>query len=922
MDIVFLIYGLAFLVLGLVLLIWPRHDSRFELSGLIGWLAAFAFVHGTLEWMDLWRVVRGDTPVLAALRPFVLLFSYVLLFEFGRRLVRLSLTLAGWRSRFLDVNVHGLLLFAVAAGSLTATDPLLNLAIWSRYLYGFSGSLLAGAGFLLYCARRIRPTLGPNEFLPVWRACLLACVAFVSYGVLGGLVVPRADWAPASWLNQETFQALFHAPVQIFRAACAVAIAVSVAYILRIFHLERGQRMRTALDRAEASLAEVGRLGRRNKLLLDSVGEGIYGIDSDGRATFINPAALAMLGCSHDEIIGKPVHVLTHHSHVDGSFYLQDDCPTYLTLRDGQTRHVDHDHFWRRDGSHFPVEYYTAQIREHGESIGAVVVFQDSTERLRSEAELAKHRLHLEDLVAQRTAQFQEAEERGRLILEASSNGLYGIDISGCIIFINPTGSAMLGYQAEALIGRPVHAALHHTHADGSPFPGAACPMLAALQQGLSVSNDDDLFWCADGTSLPVATATQPMLKDGRIVGAVVSFIDIRQRKALDAARDQALAQAEHLARVKSEFLANMSHEIRTPLNGVLGLAQIGMRDSAGRGKASETFTKIVQSGQLLLGIINDILDFSKIEAGKLRIESVPIELIVVIRDVATLMHERARAKGLTFKIKKAPNLPEACLGDSLRIGQILLNLLSNAIKFTESGSVTLAVAREGDTLVFSISDTGIGMTPEQIERLFHPFEQADGSTTRRFGGTGLGLAITQRLLQLMGGSIKVDSTHGVGSCFEVRLPCVATSKPVQTPVSLPSLTKALPLAGLNILVAEDNEVNQEVILDILTSDGAHVTLASNGREAVEQVERDGGDAFDLVLMDIQMPEMGGHEATRRILELAPSLPIVGQTAHAFAEEKQACLDSGMVAHIAKPLDPDALAKLILRHARNRPSLA
>jgi PAS domain S-box-containing protein len=920
MDIVFLVYGLAFLALGLVLVIWPRHDSRFELSGLIGWLAAFAFVHGALEWMDLWRVVRGDTPVLAAMRAFILLFSYVLLFEFGRRLVLVSLALTGWRSWFFDVNVHGLLLFAVAAGSLLAADPLLNLSIWSRYLYGFTGSLLSGVGFLLYCSRRIQPSLELEEFRPVWRACLIACVAFVGYGVLGGLVVPRANWAPASWLNHESFQDLFHAPVQLFRAVCAVAIAFSVAYVLRIFHLERGQRMRAALDRAEASLEEVGRLGRRNQLLLDSVGEGIFGIDLAGRTTFINPAALTMLGFSHDEVIGKPIHALIHHSHNDGSSFHQEICPTYQTLRDGQTRHIDHDHFWRRDGSHFPVEYYIAQIRENDAAIGGVVVFQDSSERLRSEAELAKHRLHLEELVAQRTAQFQEAEERGRLILEASSNGLYGIDLSGRIIFINPTGSAMLGYAAEALIGRPVHATLHHTHADGSHFPGAACPMLAALQHGLSVSNDDDLFWCADGTPLPVATATQPMLKDGLVVGAVVSFIDIRQRKALDAARDRALAEAERLARVKSEFLANMSHEIRTPLNGVLGLAQIGMRDSAGRGKASETFTKIVQSGKLLLGIINDILDFSKIEAGKLKSESVPVELVAVIRDVATLMHERAQAKGLTFKIKKAPNLPEVCLGDPLRIGQILMNLLTNAIKFTESGSVTLAVAREDETLVFTISDTGIGMTPEQIERLFKPFEQADGSTTRRFGGTGLGLAITQRLLQLMGGSIRVDSTPGVGSRFEARLPCVASSLTLPRSANVPPQIGTQPLAGLNILVAEDNEVNQEVILDILSSDGALVTLARNGREAVDQVERHGGEAFDLVLMDIQMPEMGGHEATRHILKIAPDLPIVGQTAHAFAEEKQACLDSGMVAHIAKPLDPDALVKLILHHARRKPN--
>ncbi len=917
MDIVFLIYGLAFLALGVVLVIWPKHDSRFDLAALSRWLAAFAFVHGALEWTDLWRVVRGDTAILAAMRPFVLLASFLLLYEFGRRLVIASLLVQPGFTRVpLSGRAHIVLLGGVLAGSLWGDAFQRDITIWSRYLYGFPASLLAGVGFLLYCRNRIQPTLENDEFRPVWRACVLAGIAFIAYGVFGGLVVPRAGWAPAVWLNQENFQETSGIPVQLFRAACAVAVAFSVAYVLRIFHLERGQRLRQALDRAEAALEQAGRLGRHNRLLLESVAEGIFGIDRQGRATFINPAALAMLGYATEEVIGAPIHALMHHSYPDGGPYSKDACPTYQTLFDGQTRHVKNDHFWRKDGSHFPVEYRTAQIRERDEIIGAVLVFHDTSERLRIENELNQHRNHLEVLVAQRTIQLQEAEQKSRLILEASADGLYGMDNAGNLIFINPAGSRMLGYTADDLIGRPVHATLHHTHVDGSPFPTTACPMLLALRNGESARNDDDLFWRADGTPLPVATAVQPMRQAGRVVGAVVSFNDISQRKALDAARDQALHEAERLARVKSEFLANMSHEIRTPLNGVLGFAQIGYRDSAGRDRASETFAKILQSGQLLLGIINDILDFSKIEAGKLRVESVPVELLAVLREVTNLMNERAQAKGLVFKIRKAPDLPAVCNSDPVRLGQILINLLANAVKFTEAGSVTLGIAREGGQLVFTVTDTGIGMTAKQMARLFRPFEQADGSTTRRFGGTGLGLAITHRLLQLMDGEIRVDSQIGEGSRFEVRLPCVeACLMPVRHTVE-EARNPTLPLAGLNILVAEDNEVNQEVIRELLSGDGARVTLAGNGREAVELVLSQGGGSFDAVLMDIQMPEMGGHEATRRILELAPDLPIIGQTAHAFAEEKAACMAAGMVAHIAKPLDPDALVELILRHAR------
>jgi PAS domain S-box-containing protein len=916
MDVIFLVYGLSFLALGLVLVIWPTHDSRFELARLTGWLAAFAFVHGTLEWLDLWRVVRGDTATLAALRPPILLASYVLLYEFGRRLVAASLADPGCRlGVLLSARAHVILLAGVTAGSLAGGDALLGLQIWSRYLYGFPASLLAGIGFLLYCRHRIQPALEEDQFRPIWRACVLAGTAFVAYALFGGLVVPAADWGPAAWLNQDDFRTGTGIPVQLVRAACAVAIALAVTYILRVFHLERGHRMRIALERTQAALAQADLLARQIRLLLESVAEGIFGVDTEGRITFINPAALAMLGFPANELLGQSAHDLTHHSHGDGHPFPSQECPTYLTLRDNVTRHIDRDTFWRQDGSPLAVEYHTAPIRAQDETLGAVVVFQDIAERLRIEAELEAHRHGLEAMVTQRTAALEAAEQKSRMILEASGNGLYGIDTRGTLIFINPVGAALLGYAPEALIGRPVHATLHHSHADGSPFPDHACPMLAALREGLAVRNEDDLFWHADGTPLPVASATQPMIKDGAIIGAVVNFVDLRQRKALDAARDQALAEAERLARVKSEFLANMSHEIRTPLNGVLGMAQIGLRDNPGPGKTGATFAKIIQSGKLLLGIVNDILDLSKIEAGKLKIDAVPMDLVAVVRDIAEVMQERAQAKDLSFRIRKAPDLPEACLGDPLRLGQVLMNLLANAIKFTEAGSITLAIAREDGQLVFTVTDTGIGMAADQIDRLFRPFEQADGSTTRRYGGTGLGLAISQRLVQQMGGAIRVESTPGQGSRFEIRLPCQEIELP-EPPAPAPHahLGEAT-LAGLRILVAEDNPINQEVIRDILAGLGAETVLASTGREAVAWIENEGGKAFDLVVMDVQMPEMDGLEATRRIRARAPGLPVLGLTAHALAEERAACLAAGMTDHLAKPLDPSALIATIIRHA-------
>jgi CheY-like chemotaxis protein len=246
----------------------------------------------------------------------------------------------------------------------------------------------------------------------------------------------------------------------------------------------------------------------------------------------------------------------------------------------------------------------------------------------------------------------------------------------------------------------------------------------------------------------------------------------------------------------------------------------------------------------------------------------------------------------------------------------VLINLLSNAVKFTESGGVTLTAASLGGQLVFRVTDTGIGMTEEQLAYIFNPFQQADGSITRKFGGTGLGLAICKRLVELMKGEIRVESKPGAGSRFEVRLPYVPPVAREANPAPSDSGSDALPdkpLSGISILLAEDDPVNQMVLEANLTDDGARLVMVGDGMAAVDRVIGDGQDAFDVVLMDIQMPVMDGYEATRRILELAPGLPIIGQTAHAFEEERDKCLAAGMLAHIAKPIDPQALVKLVLK---------
>ncbi|MEW6514940.1 MAG: ATP-binding protein [Pseudomonadota bacterium] len=555
-----------------------------------------------------------------------------------------------------------------------------------------------------------------------------------------------------------------------------------------------------------------------------------------------------------------------------------------------------------------------------GAVIGVLGVYEDITEYKQAEAELDRHRHHLEELVAQRTDELGRTEARASHILRSSADGLYGVGRDGRVTFINPAACALLGYPAEAVIGRSAHELFHHSRPDGTPYPVGECPSHGALSTGNAVRVDSEVYWHADGSAVPVMYAVHPMANAGKVDGAVVSFVDMSEQRAAAAAREEALVAAENLARVRREFLANMSHEIRTPLNGVLGFAQIGYRHYQDADKVRNAFEKIIASGNLLLGVINEVLDFSKIEAGKLTVEQVVVNLDQLIEHSIDLIRERAQGKRLELVVERMPNLPQACMGDGLRMGQVLLNLLSNAVKFTESGTIALAIALRGSRLVFRVWDTGIGMTQQQINQLFNPFQQADGSTTRRYGGTGLGLAISKRLAELMGGDIRVQSEVGKGSTFEFYLPFIPASAAdlqAEAAAELPPHARSdQPLAGLHLLVAEDNPLNQAMLRDTLIEAGAAVTVADDGRVAVDLVRKAGPGAFALVLMDVQMPELNGYEATQQIHAFAPDLPIVGQTAHAFGEDRAKCLAAGMLAHIPKPIDPDELVQQVLLYAR------
>jgi len=654
----------------------------------------------------------------------------------------------------------------------------------------------------------------------------------------------------------------------------------------------------TARIRREDALRESE---ARLRAIFNSAGLGIVLFTPDGRIVQVNRAFEIFLGYSAAELVGKHNYFYTHPAEIENTGR------RFVKLVAGQV------------GTYSVAKRYR---RKTGEEVWGRLTMSVVMEK-EGRAQLLLGMI--EDITAQRRAEdaLRASEERFRRTFEAAGIGMALMDGQGRLVEVNPAFARMHGYSPDELIGRP------HTDFTPEEEHELAAENLAALTAGdlTSMVREKRHKHRTGGTIWGRVTVSTMPGPDASSTYLLSMFEDITEQKAAEHALVEAKESAERANRIKSEFLANVSHEIRTPMNSILGFTDLLGRTGLDP-KQSMFVRSVGEASSALMALINDVLDLSKLEAGRFKLAAQRIDPKAEAIAALDTIRGLPEAEGLALKTEFGALPSEPILGDAKRVRQVLLNLLGNAAKFTETGSVVIGVRQttrreQSIEVLFEVIDTGLGLAPKSLEDLFTPFVQADGSISRRYGGTGLGLSISRNLVELMGGEIGVESKLGQGSRFWVTIPFALADAPTTTvtPPAASGVEADEPLTArpLYVLVAEDSEANRLLIVTFLEAAGHRVEIAKDGTDACKKAAE---TRFDVILMDVQMPECDGLSATRIIRSgdgPCRDVPIVAVTAHAMVEDRIRCLEAGMNDYLTKPLGVEALLAMLSKMSGPEP---
>lgn len=634
---------------------------------------------------------------------------------------------------------------------------------------------------------------------------------------------------------------------------------------------------------------------QRYKSLFEHSPQAVYSMNLQGDYLTANENLEKLTGYSLDELIGMNWGPIVPEEYAEKTLHhFGLACQGQPQSYDLKIRH--------KQGHDLLIQTINIPIIVDDEVVGVYGISSDISERARY------------------VEQIEKLSHQYTLILNAVSEGILGLDNEGRTMFVNPAATAMLGLTAAESSSSSYLDLIEQTRADGTPYKRHESPIHQALREGRSYHSPEALLWRKDGSSFLAEFRVTPIYDRGEHRGAVLVFQDMTNEKEIIRAKES----AEEADRAKSEFLAIMSHELRTPMNGILGMADL-LAGTELDDEQQSYADMIIQSGESLLRLLNEILDFSKIEAGKMVLEKERFSMPKLASEVMDLFGAVAAEKRLRLELRLDESIPPALLGDEGRIRQVLVNLVGNAVKFTDEGRVCLAARllgrdRGAAMLELAVRDTGIGIPLDKQNLLFQSFSQLHPGLNRKYGGTGLGLAISRRLVELMDGSIAVESTPGDGSTFRVLIRLEIEQEErldAQAQTSETSLLEAdgpaasARFSGVRALVVDDNQVNRMLLNAVLGKMGCSVDSASNGQEALQALEE---SRYDIVFMDLQMPVMDGLEASRAIHARIPAErqpAIVAVTAFVRQADRDKCLEAGMKDFIAKPVFASEVARVL-----------